>query len=138
MPPAEKMPCRIECFDISNIGGKYAVGSMVSFSRGVPEKSRYRRFRIRTKEDADDYGMMREVLERRYSRGKELPDLIIVDGGKGQLGVALSVLGGLGARRSGYHRTREEITHAQARGNIHGLQGPGQGVSAEQEKSPLS
>jgi len=92
----KKMPCRIECFDISNIGGKYAVGSMVSFSRGVPEKSRYRRFRIRTKEDADDYGMMREVLERRYSGKGDIPDLIVVDGGKGQLGVALSVLRGLG------------------------------------------
>ncbi|MEA1971598.1 MAG: excinuclease ABC subunit UvrC, partial [Thermodesulfobacteriota bacterium] len=92
----KKMPCRIECFDISNIGGKYAVGSLVSFNRGVPEKSRYRRFRIKTKEDADDYGMMREVLERRYSGGKDIPDLIVVDGGKGQLGVALSVLRGLG------------------------------------------
>ena len=92
----KKIPCRIECFDISNMGGKYAVGSLVSFNRGVPEKSRYRRFRIKTKEDADDYGMMREVLERRYSGGGTLPDLIVVDGGKGQLGVALSVLCGLG------------------------------------------
>ncbi|MBN2538643.1 MAG: excinuclease ABC subunit UvrC [Deltaproteobacteria bacterium] len=92
----KKLPRRIECFDISNIGGKYAVGSMVSFSQGIPEKSCYRRFRIRTKEDADDYGMMREVLERRYGEKTDLPDLIVVDGGKGQLGVALSVLGGLG------------------------------------------
>ncbi|MBW2630343.1 MAG: excinuclease ABC subunit UvrC [Deltaproteobacteria bacterium] len=92
----KKVPRRIECFDISNIGGKYAVGSLVSFNRGDPEKSRYRRFRIKTKEDADDYGMMREVLERRYRRKKNIPDLIVVDGGKGQLGVALSVLRGLG------------------------------------------
>jgi len=92
----KKMPCRIECFDISNIGGKYAVGSMVSFNRGVPERAHYRRFRIRMKEDADDYGMMREVLERRYRRGGNIPDLIVVDGGKGHLGVALSVLSGLG------------------------------------------
>ncbi len=94
----KKVPRRIECFDISNIGGKYAVGSMVSFSQGIPEKSRYRRFRIRTKEDADDYGMMREVLERRYGEKANLPDLIVVDGGKGQLGVALSVFGGLGLK----------------------------------------
>ncbi len=92
----KKVPRRIECFDISNIGGKYAVGSMVSFRGGVPDKSGYRRFRIRTKEDADDYGMMREVLARRYGGKEHIPDLIVVDGGKGQLGVALSVLRGLG------------------------------------------
>ncbi|MBW2599372.1 MAG: excinuclease ABC subunit UvrC [Deltaproteobacteria bacterium] len=91
-----KIPCRIEGFDISNIGGQYAVGSLVSFNRGVPEKSGYRRFRIKTEEGADDYGMMREVLERRYREGINMPDLIVVDGGKGQLGVALSVLQGLG------------------------------------------
>lgn len=95
----QKTPRRIECFDISNIGGKYAVGSLVSFDRGIPEKSRYRRFRIKTKGDADDYGMMREVLERRYSGKGDIPDLIVVDGGKGQLGVALSVLRGLGVEK---------------------------------------
>jgi len=88
----ERPPQCIECFDISNIGGQYAVGSMVAFSGGVPDRSRYRRFRIRTKGETDDYGMMREVLERRYRGGEDIPDLIVVDGGKGQLGVALSVL----------------------------------------------
>ena len=88
----KKVPRRIECFDISNIGGNYAVGSLVTFSEGAPDKTRYRRFRIRTKEGADDYGMMREVLARRYGEKADLPDLIVVDGGKGQLGVALSVL----------------------------------------------
>jgi len=88
----QKLPRRIECFDISNIGGEYAVGSLVTFTEGAPDKGRYRRFRIRTKEGADDYGMMREVLERRYGGRADLPDLIVVDGGKGQLGVALSVL----------------------------------------------
>ena len=92
----KKPPRRIECFDISNIGGQYAVGSLVAFTGGIPDKSRYRRFRIRTKEEADDYGMMREVLERRYRGGDDLPDLIVVDGGKGQLGVALTVLNELG------------------------------------------
>ena len=86
------IPRRIECFDISNIGGQYAVGSLVAFTGGIPDRSRYRRFRIRTKGEPDDYAMMREVLERRYGRGNDLPDLIVVDGGKGQLGVALSVL----------------------------------------------
>jgi len=85
-------PRRIECFDISNIGGKYAVGSMVTFAAGVPFKEGYRRFRIRTVRGADDYAMMYEVLKRRYAKRENLPDLIMVDGGKGQLGVALAVL----------------------------------------------
>lgn len=89
-------PRRIECFDISNLQGKYAVGSMVSFRDGEPDKAGYRRYKIRTKEGSDDYGMMREVLERRYRKGKNLPDLVVVDGGKGQLGVALSVFCELG------------------------------------------
>jgi excinuclease ABC subunit C len=89
-------PRRIECFDISNIGGKYAVGSLVAFSAGVPAKEDYRRFRIRTVPGADDYAMMYEVLKRRYEKRENLPDLIMVDGGKGQLGVALAVLKDLG------------------------------------------
>ncbi len=87
-----KVPRRIECFDISNIGGKHAVGSMVTFTDGLPCKAGYRRFRIRTVPGADDYAMMYEVLKRRYEKGENLPDLIMVDGGKGQLGVALTVL----------------------------------------------
>lgn len=86
------VPRRIECFDISNIGGRYAVGSMVAFTGGLPRKERYRRFRIRTVPGADDYAMLYEVMKRRYERREELPDLIMVDGGKGQLGVALAVL----------------------------------------------
>ena len=85
-------PRRIECFDISNIGGKYAVGSMITFAAGVPFKEGYRRFRIRTVPGADDYAMMYEVLKRRYAKRENLPDLIMVDGGKGQLGVALAIL----------------------------------------------
>ncbi len=87
-----KIPRRIECFDISNIGGKHAVGSMVVFADGLPCKAAYRRFRIRTVPGADDYAMMYEVLKRHYEKGENLPDLIMVDGGKGQLGVALAVL----------------------------------------------
>jgi excinuclease ABC subunit C len=92
----KRLPRRIECFDISNLGGRHAVGSMVVFLAGKPLKSGYRRFRIGTVAGADDYGMMREVLSRRYGRREDLPDLIVVDGGKGQLGVALSVLKDLG------------------------------------------
>jgi excinuclease ABC subunit C len=85
-------PVRIECFDISNIGGTHAVGSKVTFISGRPWKAGYRRFRIRTVKETDDYAMMYEVLYRRF-RGKEnLPDLIVVDGGKGQLQVAITVL----------------------------------------------
>jgi excinuclease ABC subunit C len=85
-------PSRIECFDISNIGGKHAVGSMVTFVDGKPWNAGYRRFKIKTVPGADDYAMMYEVLNRRYNKKENLPDLIVVDGGKGQLGVAVSVL----------------------------------------------
>ncbi len=89
------LPQRIEAFDISNIGGKEAVASMVVFEDGRPKKSDYRHFRIKTVEGANDYGMMAEVLLRRYGRlvseSENLPDLIMVDGGKGQLNVAVSV-----------------------------------------------
>ena len=87
-----KLPQRIECYDISNISGKHAVGSMVVFQDGEPDKSSYRRFRIKTVSESDDYAMMYEVLARRFTRGENLPDLVVVDGGKGQLNVALSVL----------------------------------------------
>ncbi len=92
-------PKRIECFDISNIQGTLAVGSMVTFDEGEPDKSRYRRFRIKTITGADDFAMMHEVLSRRYRRAleeKDFPDLLVVDGGKGQLQVAVKVLEELG------------------------------------------
>jgi len=88
-------PKRIECFDISNIQGRLAVGSMVTFDEGEPDKNRYRRFRIKTVAGADDFRMMYEVLQRRFSRAKQendFPDLLVVDGGKGQLNVAIEVL----------------------------------------------
>lgn len=90
-----KEPRRIECFDISNFQGSLAVGSMVSFEDGNPVKDRYRKFRIQTVVGADDFRSMEEVLGRRFQNSAEssdLPDLIIVDGGKGQLNVAISVL----------------------------------------------
>jgi excinuclease ABC subunit C len=90
-----QIPARIEGFDISNLGGGLAVGSRVAFEDGEPAKARYRRYRIKTVAGMDDYAMTYEVLLRRLRRGKdegELPDLILIDGGKGQLNVALEVL----------------------------------------------
>ena len=93
------LPRRIECFDISNISGTQSVGSMVCFTDGQPDKQRYRRYRIRTLEGPNDYGMMLEVLQRRYRRAlaeDDLPDLLMVDGGKGQLSMAVRILEELG------------------------------------------
>jgi excinuclease ABC subunit C len=89
------LPHRVECFDISNLFGTLAVGSMVSFFDGRPDRSGYRHFRVHAPSFPDDYAMMYEILKRRYSKltgEKEKPDLLIVDGGKGQLNVALAVL----------------------------------------------
>jgi excinuclease ABC subunit C len=88
-------PKRIECFDISTFQGGTAVGSMVSFDDGQADTSGYRRYRIKTVAGQDDFGMMFEVLRRRFERAKrdgQYPDLLVVDGGKGQLNVALEVL----------------------------------------------
>ncbi len=89
-------PQIIEGFDISNIQGKFAVGSMVCFKDGHPDKSSYRKFRIRSVEGIDDVKMIREIVFRRYKRllneKKELPGLVIVDGGKGQLNSAEDAL----------------------------------------------
>jgi excinuclease ABC subunit C len=93
------LPARIACFDISNMGGNQAVGSAVRFSHGTPDKQWYRRYRIKTVHQADDYGMMAEVLERHYRQpliGDNLPDLIMIDGGKGQLNIARDILDKLG------------------------------------------
>ena len=92
----KRLPNRIECFDISNLGGADAVGSMVTFAKGSPKKPDYRRFRIKTVQGMDDYAMMYEVLKRRYKAKEKLPDLIMVDGGKGQLGIAISVMKEMG------------------------------------------
>ncbi len=104
------IPNRIECYDISNTQGTAAVGSMVVFGQGVPKKNLYRRFNIRSVRGPDDFASMEEVLTRRFNRWKAaqelaenpgekpdpafaiLPDLLIVDGGKGQLGRAVKVL----------------------------------------------
>lgn len=94
----KKIPGRIECFDISTLAGQFAVGSMVTFTDGRPDKTGYRHFRIRHVEGMDDYGMMLEVLGRRYRQKENLPDLVMLDGGKGQLRMAASVLQEQGIR----------------------------------------
>ena len=106
-----KLPNRIECYDISNIQGTNAVGSMVVFENGSPKTSDYRRFQIKSVKGIDDYSMMREMLTRRFNRMSNLsnentaglhkrsnqeawtmkPDLVLIDGGKGHLGAALQV-----------------------------------------------
>lgn len=94
-----KLPERIEAFDISNTMGNQAVGSMVSFLNGKPDKNNYRRFRIKEVAGIDDFRMIAEVVRRRYSRLKRenatFPDLILIDGGKGQLSAACEQLAGL-------------------------------------------
>ena len=103
-----RMPRRIECFDISNIQGTNPVASMVVFEDGKPAKKEYRRFTIKTVVGANDFAMMNEVIKRRFKRAVEadeneggkwtkLPDLVIVDGGKGQLNSALDALAEVGA-----------------------------------------
>lgn len=90
-----RYPKRIECFDISHTGGTQIVASLVAFTDGEKDKARTRLYKLKETKAGDDYGAMREVLMRRLRRAKEeddLPDLILVDGGKGQLGVAIKVL----------------------------------------------
>jgi excinuclease ABC subunit C len=95
----KKTPAVIEGFDISNIGGQMAVGGMVCFENGRPARKKYRRFRIRDVCQSDDFAMMREVFTRHYGRklreNMPLPDLIMVDGGKGQLSSALDAMAAL-------------------------------------------
>ncbi len=93
------VPRRIECYDISNLGPDSMVGSRVAFRRGMPDKKAYRHYRIKSLRGQDDFKAMQEVLTRRFARGlqeKDLPELIVVDGGKGQLGVAVEVMRDLG------------------------------------------
>jgi len=95
-----RLPRRIEGFDIAQLHGKFAVASMVSFKNGFPDKPEYRRYHIKSLEGKiDDFGAIREVIARRYTRLKNenlpLPDLILVDGGKGQVSSAMSILSAL-------------------------------------------
>jgi excinuclease ABC subunit C len=88
-----RYPERIECFDNSNLSGSEPVSALVAFEEGKRDKNRTRKYKIRTADLSDDYGMMKEVLERRLRKTEdEFPDLLIVDGGKGHLNIALAVL----------------------------------------------
>jgi excinuclease ABC subunit C len=110
----DEPPHRIECFDISHIQGTDQVASLVVWEAGRPKRSDYRRFKIRTVEGNDDFASMAEVVGRRYARllkeGRALPDLVLIDGGKGQLSSALAVLErlGLGHMRVASIAKREE------------------------------
>ncbi len=99
----KNLPRKIECFDNSNIQGADAVAGMVVFVDGKPKKSEYKKFIIKEVEGPDDFASMREVIKRRYTRvldsGNSLPDLIIVDGGKGQLSSAVEILNNLGIKQ---------------------------------------
>ncbi len=111
---------RMEAFDISNISGVHSVGSMVVFEQGKPKRTDYRKFKIKTVEGPNDYASMEEVLTRRFTRAKEgsegfsvLPDLLLMDGGRGQVNIAERVLHDLdlhvpvaGMVKDDYHRTR--------------------------------
>ena len=111
----KRRPRKIESFDISNTSGKEAVGSMVVFYGGEPDKKNYRKFRIKTVTSIDDYKMMREVVRRRYSRlleeKKALPDLIIIDGGKGHLTSAERELKALGIKHIPVVGIAKEFEH---------------------------
>jgi excinuclease ABC subunit C len=98
-----RLPRRIECFDISTLQGQLTVGSQVVFTDGEPDKSGYRLFKVRGDAAGDDFASMYQVLHRRLKRGieeKNLPDLLVIDGGKGQLNVARAVLRELGLELS--------------------------------------
>lgn len=114
----DRQPRHIECFDNSNLQGTSPVASCVVFRDGKPSRKEYRHFNIKTVEGADDYASMREIVYRRYRRlldeGAELPDLIIADGGKGQMGAIHEVLEQLGLNipiaglaKDSHHRTSE-------------------------------
>ena len=96
------IPKIIECFDISNHGEDFAVGSMARFVDGIPNKSGYRKFKIKTVSGRDDFAMIAEIIKRRYFRlleeNSQLPDLIVIDGGKGQLNAAHRSLQSLGLK----------------------------------------
>lgn len=98
----KNLPVRIEGFDLSNLYGTLAVGSLVSFYRGQPDKSNYRRFKIKSFSGIDDYKMLAEVIHRRYVRllqeAKPLPDLLLIDGGKGHILTAARQLDSLGIK----------------------------------------
>ncbi len=135
----QNLPRRIECYDISNFQGRQIVGSRVVFMDAEPDKSKYRRYKMRHQQGQDDFGSMREVLQRRFRKVAEgtsdAPDLVVIDGGKGQLGQATTVLQDLGihdvdvislaksrADKTGF--ADREITHSAERVFLPGRKNP--------------
>ena len=98
----DKIPKVIECFDVSNLGTSFAVGAMSRFVDGRPDKSGYRKYKIKMVSGQNDFAMINEIVKRRYLRlggeNADLPDLVLIDGGKGQLGAAVSALDSLAVR----------------------------------------
>jgi excinuclease ABC subunit C len=128
-----RLPRRIECYDVSTLGGTLAVASRVAFEDGQPDRNGYRRYRIRAAAAGDDFACLREVLSRRLERRESdpLPDLLMVDGGKGQLGVAVAALrdAGVGLDAVGISKERDGVGDAK-RVKRHG------GLKAEQLHLP--
>lgn len=118
------IPARIECYDISNIFGRAAVGSMVVFENGIPAKNEYRRFEIKTVKRIDDFAMHQEVAKRRFtnktSAFAKIPNLVIIDGGKGQLSSVLEIVKPLGLPTTfvGLAKRFEELVTMDADGNF--------------------
>ena len=111
---------RVEGYDVSNISGKHAVGSMVVFSEGKPMKNGYRRFRIKTVEGADDVAMMSEIISRRLGNKWKMPDVILVDGGRGQVNAACKALreAGLSIPVIGLAKKNENVYLGGKRGHL--------------------
>ncbi|MBM3319713.1 MAG: excinuclease ABC subunit UvrC [Candidatus Eisenbacteria bacterium] len=127
-----RIPRRIECFDCSNLGDRDLVGSSVSFRDGLPEKARYRRYRIRTVKGIDDVASIGEIVGRRFRRllaeGDPLPDLVLVDGGKGQLAAACAALreaGAEGTEAASLAKREEEVFRPGVSEAIRLPNGPG-------------
>ncbi len=134
-----RTPNTIECLDISNTSGQQAVGSLVCFEQGEPAPHKFRHYKIRTVAGPDDYAMMAEVLERRLQRGQaedDLPDLLMVDGGRGQLGIALRV-----AREQGIADGNGNPQHHEQRVEWIGIakekQGEGEKLYKPGRKNPI-
>ncbi len=131
-------PKRIECYDISNLQGSMVVASQVVFDEGLARKDLYRRYRMRTVDGQDDFASMSEVLNRRLARAvkdQDYPDLIIVDGGKGQLNMALHVLRELGLDRSDRYHRPGQTACAQRTAPTPGGQVRGAGVHPQPQGS---
>lgn len=88
----QKPPYTIDCFDISHFQSSYMVGSSIRFRHGIPDKNKFRRFKIKTLSEQNDYAALQEIVTRRYRNPEEIPDLILIDGGKGQLNAIVSLL----------------------------------------------